>query len=101
MESLENKFTQELIEKSEKAKKDCKYNPTRFLQMIANNGGVKTAKLLIAKDQISDGFVTLQMCGRLDLSMEAVVVDKKYAGLFTDDEVNTCFMRLCECGFFK
>lgn len=101
MSPLEVQFTQELIDKSEKAKKECKYNPTRFLQMLAKDGGVKTAKLLIARDQISDGFVTLQMCGRMDLSMEASVVDKKYADLFTDDEVNACFMRLCECGFYK
>ena len=99
--SLENEFAQELIQKSEQAKKDCKYNPARFLQMIAKNGGVKTAKLLIAKDQISDGFETLKMCDRLDLSMEAVVVDQKYADLFTDDEVDICFMRLCECEFYK
>lgn len=101
MNVLENKFTQELIDKSQQAKKECKYNPTRFLQMIAKNGGVKTAKMLIAKDEISDGFTVLELCGRLDLSMEACVVDKKYAELFTDDEVNACYLQLCECEFFK
>lgn len=101
MDSLENRFTQELTEKCEQAKNECKYSPTRFLQMVAKNGGVKTAKALLAKDQLSDGFEALQKCGRLDLSVEAVVVDKKYAELFTDDEVNRCFMRLCDCGFYK
>lgn len=101
MNLLENKFTQELIKKSEQAEKECKYNSERFLQLLAKSGGVKTAKALLSKDQFSDDFEVLETCGRLDLSMEALVVDKKYAELFTDNEVNICFIRLCECGFYK
>lgn len=101
MNPLETKFTQELIKKCEQAKKECSCNLTRFLQIVEKNGGVKAVKMLLAKDQIPDGFETLKMRGRLDLSMEAVVVDHQFADLFTDDEVNTCFMWLCECNFFK
>lgn len=101
MSPIETKFTQELIEKTEQAKMICNCNPARFLQMIEKNGGVKTVKSLIAKDEISDCFEALKACSRLDLSVEALVVDKQYAELFTDDEVNACFMRLCECEYFK
>ena len=31
-----------------RAKKELRYNPTRFIQMLAQYGGVETAKKLIA-----------------------------------------------------
>ena len=97
----EQKFQQELLDKSAAAKRDCGYNPTRFIQMLASRGGVQTAKDLIGKRKISDGFTTLQMAGRLDLTMESSVVAPEYAELFTDDEVNYCYDLLCECNFYK
>ena len=96
----EQKFQQELIDKSTTAKKECGYNPTRFIQMLASRGGVQTAKDLISKRKISDGFTTLQMAGRLDLTMEASVVSPEYVELFSDDEVNYCYELLCECNYY-
>ena len=101
MNPLETKFTQELIKKGEQAQKECNCNFTRFLQTVEKSGGVKAVKLLLSKDQLLDSFETLKACGRLDLAVEAVVVDSKFADLFTDDEVNACFMRLCESNFFQ
>ncbi len=101
MNPLETTFTQELIEKSTQAQKVCTCNLTRFLQMVEKNGGVKTVKNVLSKDQYADGFEALKACGRLDLSVEAVVTQSQYAELFTDDEVNICFMHLCECGYFQ
>lgn len=74
MQTLEKKFEEELKTKMLLAKKECKYNPTRFNQMLARHGGVETAKRLIANAKktgsVSEGFATLILCGRLDLSME-------------------------------
>lgn len=97
----EQKFQQELTDKSLTAKKECGYNPTRFIQMLALRGGVQTAKDLISKGTISDGFTTLQMAGRLDLTMEASVVAAEYSELFSDNEVNYCYQLLCDCNYFK
>jgi len=44
--------------------------------MIAQYSGVKTAKELIHKKGISDGFTKLQMFNRLELTMEASVTKK-------------------------
>lgn len=99
MQALEQAFTRDLLDRCEAARRECGYNPARFVQMVAKYGGVQTAKELIRKRGVSDGFTTLQMCGRLDLTMEAAVVERKYAELFTDDEVNSCFALLCECGW--
>ena len=47
----------------------------------------------------SDGFNALQGKGRLDLSLEALVVDKRFTTLFTDEEANEALMRLLEAGY--
>ena len=51
METLAKKFEEELKLKMLRAKKECKYNPTRFNQMLATYGGVETAKRLISNAQ--------------------------------------------------
>ena len=94
MDVLEKKFEAELIYKMQRAKKECKYNPTRFNQMLARYGGVETAKRLIRAEmetgQTSDGFGTLFICGRLDLTMEDSVCKAEYQALFSKEEVDHC-----------
>ena len=67
MEVLTRTFEEELREKMIQAKKECKYNPTRFNQMLAQYGGVETARRLIASAQktgnLSEGLSTLWSCG--------------------------------------
>lgn len=101
MKELEKKFDQELIQKSEKAQKQCDYNPARFIQTVTKFGGVKTAKEIMRKGKVSEGFDKLQQAGLIALTMEATLIDKKYADLFTDDEVNSCYELLCEYGYYK
>ena len=75
-------------------KKECRYNPTRFNQMIAKYGGVETAKRLIANalqtGNTSDGFTTLCLYGRLDLTMENSVCKPEYQSLFSPEEIAYC-----------
>ena len=94
MEKLDIIFEQELREKMIVAKKECKYNATYFLQMLNEQGGVMTAKTLIAKalqtGNPSDGFTRLFMEGRLDLSMEDSVCKPEYKELFEQHEIDYC-----------
>jgi hypothetical protein len=53
------------------AKSDCTYNATYFIRMVTDYGGLEAARRLLATNQPSDGFATLWMCGRLDLTVEA------------------------------
>ena len=84
----------ELKDKMLRAKKECRYNPTRFNQMLSQYGGVETAKRLIASEiasgNPSDGYTTLYLCGRLDLTMEHSVCKPEYQMLFTIEEINYC-----------
>lgn len=101
MTTLEKKFDEELIKNCEIAQKECGYNPARSMQTVAKFGGVRTAKEIIRKGQVSDGFDKLQQAGLIHLTMEATMIDKKYGELFTDDEVNSCYELLCEYGYYK
>ena len=82
------------------AKRECGYNAVRFMQLVAEKGGVAAAKQLISKNGGTDGFATLWEYGRLDLSVEAHVLKKEYKELFTDDERKICRDRLNEFGFY-
>jgi len=59
---------------------------------------VKDAKRLLSGSRVSDGFHQLSQLGRLDLSLEALAVDKRFTSLFTDEEANEALMRLLEAG---
>ncbi|WP_101910009.1 hypothetical protein [Marasmitruncus massiliensis] len=94
MKQLEQEFEQELQRKMRTAKNECKYNPTYFNQMLAEYGGVGTTKRLIQKGittgNPSDGYTTLLLMGRLDLTMEDSVVEDKYKAMFEQTEVEYC-----------
>ena len=97
---LEQKFQEELINNCRLAEEKCGYRFTRFLQTVEKFGAVKTAKEILRKGRQSEGFDKLQQAGLLKLTMEALMIDKKYADLFTDDEVNSCYELLCEYGYY-
>ena len=60
---------------------------------------VKSAKRTLSGSRTSDGWGILAAKGRLDLSLEALVVDKRFTALFTDEEANEALMRLLEVGY--
>ena len=94
MKTLEKKFEDEVWEKMVRAKRECGYNAARFHQMLGRWGGVETARRLIANAQAtgntSDGFTTLYLCGRLDLTVEDSVCKEEFAPLFTPQEIAYC-----------
>jgi hypothetical protein len=54
--------------------------------MLLEYGGGETARRLLRKDDISDGFTTLWERKRLDLPVEAYLLRPEYAPLFTQEE---------------
>lgn len=99
MTDLERKFHNAMIDVYRKAGKECGYKATRFLQMLGEKGGVKTAKELISKDGGTEGFLKLWQFGRLDLSIEALVQQEQFRELFTNEELLMCKERLEKYGY--
>ena len=48
----------------------------------------------------SEGFGILADKKRLDLSLEALAVDKRFGALFSDEEANTALTRLLDAGYY-
>jgi hypothetical protein len=93
--SLEKEFDLAMFEVYRRAKEEANYNATLFLQMLTDNGGVRTAKTLINSVKPSDGYAALYLRGRLDLTVEAVVVeDERWHPLFADEEIERARKRL-------
>ena len=60
---------------------------------------VKGAKRVLSGTRLSDGFNDLAAKGQLKLSLEALVIDKRFTALFTDEEANEALGRLLEAGY--
>jgi hypothetical protein len=74
------------------------YWASYFLRGIRNNGGADYAHQLLRKGT-TDGFQRLKEEGRLDLTMEALVLKPEYGELFTDEERKVAAHRLAEAGY--
>ncbi|HEY5336579.1 MAG TPA: hypothetical protein VIJ85_00120 [Rhizomicrobium sp.] len=97
MADLEAQFTEAMFDIYRRAKAEAKYNATIFLQMITDNGGRATAKTLINAARPSDGYTELCLRKRLDLTVEAVVVENlRWHTLFLSEELERARKRLRE-----
>lgn len=90
MTPLELEFHALMVSVYSRAKKECNYNAVRFMKMLVDHQGLKTAKILLKSPDVSDGFVELYMRKRLDLTMEAQLLSNpKFWPLFTEEELDT------------
>ena len=60
---------------------------------------VKGAKRILSGSRLSDGFNDLAARNRLKLSLEALVIDRRFTALFTDEETNEALSRLLDAGY--
>ena len=60
---------------------------------------MKSAHRCLSGRRLRDGFNALQSKGHLELTLEALAIDKRYTGLFTDEEANEALTRLLEAGY--
>jgi hypothetical protein len=62
--------------------------------MVVEMGGVAAAKKLLASDDIQSGLYELFECGRLDLTVETLVLQDEYRSLFSPEELVEAQRRL-------
>lgn len=60
---------------------------------------VAGARRILSGTRLSDGFSELAARGELALSLEALAVDRRFTGLFSDEEANEALSRLLESGY--
>ena len=69
------------------------------MRPVAEADALKTAKRTLSGNRLSDGFNQLLAKNALNLSLEALAIDKRFTALFTDEEANEALMRLLEVGY--
>jgi hypothetical protein len=96
---LESEFHEAMRDIYRRAKAEAGYNAARFLGMVSERGGLETARVLLHASTVSDGYAALWERRRLDLSVEAVILDPKWAPLFSNSERRIAVDRLREYQF--
>src|SRR6266581_6903856 len=96
---LESEFHDAMLEIYRRAKSEADYNATRFLGMVSERGGLETARSLLHAATVSDGYAALWERRRLDLTVEAVILDPKWEPLFSNQERRIAVERLREYRF--
>lgn len=69
------------------------------MRPITPENALRDAHRCLTGSRESDGFYLLSDKGRLDLTLEALAVDKRFTGLFSDAEANTALTRLLDAGY--
>jgi hypothetical protein len=101
MAELEAQFDRAMMEIYVRAKKETGYTASIFHRMISERGGLQTAKDLINAKVPSQGYAKLWELQRLDLTVEAVVVDNpSWHPLFDEAEIERARRRLKDYGYF-
>jgi hypothetical protein len=91
---MEQKFIAAWAENREKAARiGVRMRPVEEAEAM------KAAKRALSGNRTSDGFNILADKRHLELSLEALVVDKRFTALFTDEEANTALFRLLDAGY--
>lgn len=72
------------------------YNPTGFMGMMTKSSAFEAVRTLLSKRVPSDGFTTLWEKGRLDLTVEAIVLKPEWRGYFQSSELDTARRRLAD-----
>lgn len=92
-------FDARMMDNYRRALSEVGYNSTRVLQMMFEHGGFETAHTLLATSNVSEGYTAMWERGRLDLTVEALVLEDRFSQLFTDEQLSTARTRLEQYGF--
>ena len=84
---LEACFDKAMMGIYDRARDEVGYKATRYLQMLYDNRGLDTARTLVLADNPSEGYTALWERKRLDLTVEALVLQPEWQPLFAEEPV--------------
>ncbi len=94
-----SRFEAAFVEVALAWKLETGYAWRRLRPMVARYTAVGTVKRQVIKPGVSPGFQKLKDSGRLDLTIEALVLRPEFAPLFTRPEKEAARRRLAAHGF--
>lgn len=69
------------------------------LRPVSPGDAMKAAHRCLSGHRESDGFHILADKGHLELTLEALAVNRQFTALFTDEEANNALTRLLSAGY--
>jgi hypothetical protein len=96
---LELQFHEAMLSVYKRAKSEAHYNARIFIGMVVDKGGLETARYLLDTPTVSEGYTALWQRNRLDLTVEAVILDPQWWPLFTSTQRRTAIDRLQQYGY--
>lgn len=94
--TLEQQLEDALLEATKEAIEMVGYYPRNFLDMLTDKGAKQTAEELMTRPKITHGLTVLFEKNRLDLSVEAIVLENQYKELFTEEALTVARRSLTE-----
>lgn len=70
------------------------HSPDILIEMLQQRHAVEVAKQLVVSGKIQQGFLKMREIGRLDLSIENLMLQPQFAGLFSPQELDAARWRL-------
>jgi hypothetical protein len=92
---LESEFSERLRDAIRQSH-DLGYHPTRFEQMLSEQGALALARKLIKSGELQDGLKAMAKLGRKDLTMESIMLEPKFKPLFSAGELQAATWRLSQ-----
>src|ERR1700722_7565320 len=99
MGDLAAKFHERMLVVYRTASAECGYRPTYLLRLVNERGGLGAAQMLLATEHPAAGLPTLWGKSRLDLSLEAAVLEPAWSDLFSADDRAIATKRLRRLGY--
>jgi len=97
---LEQRFNIAMMSIYQRAWDEANYRATHFHQMLREHGGIDTVQILLLSKHVSEDYTALSEKKRLDLTVEALILDPQWHDLFTDADRDIARKRLQEYGYF-
>ncbi len=98
-EQIKQSFHNEMVLIYKRITKELKYKSPRLIDLINKNGGYEAAiKYLVTESSVQD-FAVLWENERLDLSVEALIINEKYRDIFDESIVEMCDKKLKEYSY--
>ena len=94
MQNPESEIEEELLSLFKRTGRATGYWPRYFLRSLRRHGGLAVARKLLQPGPVGDGFNRLIEVHRVNLSVEAIAISDRYAGLFTKAELDEAQRRL-------
>jgi hypothetical protein len=85
--NLEAQLEREIIKACKKSERHVGFRAKRPLELLSVYGPVGTVKRLVGRNYINDAFVDLVLAGKHTLTLEYIISQSKYRGLFDEELV--------------